>query len=423
MGYNLVYISTNVIYIYTIYLLMETFLGSEVYNENIKKAMYVTYFILSTLIVLVTRIPMIMVTFNFLSIITISLNYKTAFIKKFRVAILICVIEVVLEVIIGIIFNYRDLNVLKDSEFNSVIGLLLTRISGLILAYQLSKYKLSFTRSYAIPKVYYLGVSFISLGSIHLFLNSLNNKHLDIVNTTISGLILIAINVMMILIDEKIYMSIILTQEKMILNQQNIAYENQNNIINQTNETIRLFKHDMKNHLSILNRICEENKKDEFKQYTDSILEQINSKTVCNSNNFVIDSIVNFKLGSLVDSDIEINVEVTVPQTIDIMAIDLTIILGNLLDNAIRGAVNSKDKKIDLKINCKLGNLIIELKNSYDGNLIVENGVFRTTKSFETRHGLGLSSVQEALKKYDGEIDITHNCKEFSVTVIIPYIE
>lgn len=423
MSYDLVYIATNVIYVYTMYLLIETFLGNAVYNEKAKNITYIVYYIFTTLIVLVTRVPLIMLLFNFISIMLISLNYKTTFMKKIMVAILICVIGIVLEVIIAVIFDYRDLKLLKDSEFNSVIGLLLVRISGLILAYQLSRYKLSFNKPYEIPKAYYLGISFMSLGSMYLFLNSLNSKNLDMLNITINGLILITINVMMLLVDEKIYMSIILSQEKKLLNQQNIAYENQNNIINQTNETVKMFKHDMKNHINMLNKLWDENKEEEFKQYTESILEKMHSKTVCNSNNFVIDSIVNFKLGPVVDSDIKINVDVTVPQTIDIMAMDLTIILGNILDNAVRGARNSKEKMIDLNINCKLGNLIIELKNSYDGNLIVENGVFKTTKAFEAGHGLGLASVQEALKKYDGEIDIKHDCKEFEVVVVIPYID
>lgn len=421
MSYNLVYIATNIIFVYTIYLFVETFLGNDVYSLNVKKITYTLYFTFSTLIVLVTKVPAIMLIFNFISIIIISLNYKTTFIKKFMVTILICVIEIVLEVVIGVLFNYTDLNLLKDNEMDSIVFILIIRISGLILAYQLSRYKLSFKKSYEIPKVYYLGISFISLGSIYLFLNSLNNRNLDIISTTISGLILIIINVMMILLDEKIYMSIILAQEKEILNQQNIVYENQNNIINQTNETIKMLKHDMKNHINMLNMMCEENKKYELKQYTESILEQINSKTICNSNNFVIDSIVNFKLETVVDSNIQ--VEVTVPQTIDIMAIDITIILSNLLDNAIRGLQHSKDKNLYLKINCKLGNLIIELKNSYDGNLIVENGVFKTTKTCTKGHGLGLASVQETIKKYDGEMDIEYNCNEFKVIVIIPYID
>ena len=60
--------------------------------------------------------------------------------------------------------------------------------------------------------------------------------------------------------------------------------------------------------------------------------------------------------------------------------------------------------------------LIINVKNtctfSTDSNL-------RTTKEQAEFHGIGLHSVRQIVEKYEGEIKIKTENKEFSVTILI----
>jgi sensor histidine kinase regulating citrate/malate metabolism len=226
----------------------------------------------------------------------------------------------------------------------------------------------------------------------------------------------------MIIIDEKIYNSIIVKNEKRILKQQNIAYENQAEIINQSTESIRSLRHDMKNHLIILREIYANDKTDEIEPYIGKILEQMDSRIFSQSNNFVIDSIINFKLRQLKNKDVDITLDINVPQIINILAYDITVILGNLLDNAITAVEQSEKKMLNLSISCNMGNLIILMDNSFNGNLIIENEKFRTTKSFKANHGIGYTNIEKSLENYEGEIRTDYTKDIFSVSIIIPYI-
>ena len=187
-------------------------------------------------------------------------------------------------------------------------------------------------------------------------------------------------------------------------------------------ESINLLKHDMKNHLIMLNEMYENNSKDEIQPYISRILNGIDNSTRSNSNNFVIDSIVNFKLRVLQDKDVTISLDINIPHTINILAHDLTIILGNLLDNAIIATLRSKEKKLRIQISCSMDNLIILIDNSYDGNLIVENGQLKTTKIFKATHGLGLISIAKSLESYGGELRTEYTSNIFTTSVVIPYI-
>jgi sensor histidine kinase regulating citrate/malate metabolism len=323
--------------------------------------------------------------------------------------------------------GFLDISALDASSFDSVIGLVLIRTITLITAYLINQYKKSMKKDFSIPKPYYFAVAMILFGTLYLFISSLENDAITLYNVMISGFILIITNVTMIVINEKIYDLMIATNEKNILEQQNIAYENQVVLISQSTENIRSLKHDMKNHLLILNELYAKNKKEEIEDYIGNILEQIEHEAFSKSNNFVIDSILNFKLNEFknkdidIDIDIDITLNVNIPQVINILAFDLTVILGNLLDNAITAVKQSKIKILDLSISCSRGNLIILMDNSYDGNLIIENGIFKTTKAYKTNHGTGLANIEKSLEKYGGEIRTEYTSDIFSVAVVIPF--
>ena len=225
----------------------------------------------------------------------------------------------------------------------------------------------------------------------------------------------------MIINDEKIYNAIMLKNEQIILRQHNGALENQMEIINQSTEAIRLLKHDFKNHLIMLSNLYKNGGEEEVQLYINTILGEIESETYAHSNNFIIDSIINFKLRSIKETNIRLLISINVPISMDILAHDLTAILGNLLDNALLACKSSDEKILEIKISSKMDHLIILINNSYDGKIINENGNLRTTKLYKDNHGLGITSIKKTLEKYDGEIRTEYTSNRFSASVIIPY--
>ena len=96
------------------------------------------------------------------------------------------------------------------------------------------------------------------------------------------------------------------------------------------------------------------------------------------------------------------------------------VILGNLLDNAIEAAskVNG-DKKINVVIYYEKNNLYININNTYNGEIIFDGNKYKTTNENKIDHGIGLSSIENALKKYDGEIEISYTESLFTVKVLM----
>lgn len=417
--YEIIYLITNPIFTFSIYKLFHCFFGEDISDKRLEKILYIGYTIALSIIIFITRIPIIMLLLNFLSFLFISFNYKCSFLKKiFRITIMISIL-MILELISIPCMNFINISPSTDNSYNSVIGVIFVRTITMFVSYLLNRYMNSKIKEITVPHIYYIFFILILISTLYLFIVSLENDNLNLINIIIRGFVLIIVNLIIIIMDEKIYSLIIETNEKNILKEQNRAYENQIEIIKQSNESIRAIKHDMKNHLITLNELIKNNNYDEYKIYMSKILEDIDGNSFSASNNFIVDSIVNFKLRQLKDT--KINVNINIPSNINILAYDLTIILGNLLDNAITAIEQSEKKYISLKINCNMGNLIILLDNSYNGKIALDDGKLKTTKSLKDGHGIGLKSVENVLKNYDGDIQTEYTSDIFTTSVIIPF--
>lgn len=421
LNYEFAYILSNPLILFSINKLLESFFDSNKQNKLLKNITLVSFFLITSILLFITRIPMIILCINSILIFILTLCYKSSIIKKIIYTSIIVSLNIVIETIVSIIIGFTNLSAMSNSNFNSIIGLLIIRATLLIISYLLSRYTLSMKKDFVLPKIYYLMFTIVLTGTLYLFISSLESNSITIADIFINGFILLAVNFTMIVLDEKIYNSLLFANEKSKLEQQNIAYENQMDIIQQSTESMRLLKHDFKNHLLMLDKMYETEKNDEAKGYINQVLSGMEHGAFSNSGNFIIDSILNFKLRSLSEQGTTLSISVNVEQTINILACDLTTILSNLLDNAITATLNSDKKILEIGISTKLDNLIILVDNSYDGKIAVENGEYKSTKPFSASHGIGLTSVRKTLQKYDGNLKIDYTSDMFSVSVIIPY--
>lgn len=98
---------------------------------------------------------------------------------------------------------------------------------------------------------------------------------------------------------------------------------------------------------------------------------------------------------------------------------DLVVLFGNLLDNAIEACmkVESKYRRVDVKIGTQNELLFIQIDNSIGEPPIQKGRNLVTTKNEKMRHGYGLKSVENIVKKYDGTFSYYIEEKHFSIVI------
>ncbi|MBP3579536.1 MAG: ATP-binding protein, partial [Lachnospiraceae bacterium] len=76
-------------------------------------------------------------------------------------------------------------------------------------------------------------------------------------------------------------------------------------------------------------------------------------------------------------------------------------------------------RSVELELKQQQGMLLISCKNPYAGERRGDNGKFASTKEEKSGHGIGLSSVRQVCKKYQGTMEISAENQEFQVHLLL----
>jgi len=178
-------------------------------------------------------------------------------------------------------------------------------------------------------------------------------------------------------------------------------------------EKTKSFRHDIKNHITVVKELLQTEKTEEALQYVEGMegLTADISFPVC-TNHPVLDILLGNKLGIAEENQIEVQCSMIVPYPCGISDIDFCVILGNALDNAVSACnqINSgKQKYIHVTGKVQGDLLLMEIENSYTGRGAV-------------RGGTGLTNIRTAVEKYHGAMEIRTYGETFvlSILVIIP---
>lgn len=188
---------------------------------------------------------------------------------------------------------------------------------------------------------------------------------------------------------------------------------------------IRRLRHDMKNYLSCLLGAVQNGEKKEAEMLIQGMLNNgISNKVseVSRSGNIVVDSLVNYKHDLAEKEGIMFEANVFIPVSLPFQSGHLAVVLGNLLDNALEACrgVPEGQRYINLDISYVKEMLQICIRNSYHATHRKDSsGRYLTTKKDTLDHGIGLSSVEQAVSCYHGEMTAEETGNEFRVSVVM----
>lgn len=195
--------------------------------------------------------------------------------------------------------------------------------------------------------------------------------------------------------------------------------KNYYDILEHQNQQLLIYAHDAKNHLTAIKDLNTDPIIDDYIQTMTNNLSEYSK--VCNSGNMTLDVILNrYKTESELKG-INFTFDVRLNNLSFVDDFDLVTILDNLLDNAIEAAGTTKDKSITFETDNRNSYTVVIISNSCEHSPTTNNNRLITTKKDKTVHGLGLKSVSNTLKKYNGDIDweFLKDKNQFITTVML----
>lgn len=180
--------------------------------------------------------------------------------------------------------------------------------------------------------------------------------------------------------------------------------------------------HEFNNHMLCINSLVKNQKYEELKEYISDICQNSQiEENVINTNNIMVNTIINIKYSEASRKGIVFVVRVNDLSNINIKNGDLVILLSNLLNNAIEACEKCENKRvIKMKFMIENDDIILSVKNTYNEPVIKRGESFVTAKKEKGDHGIGIKNVIKVVEKYKGTYAIQNETEEFKFSIMIP---
>lgn len=203
-----------------------------------------------------------------------------------------------------------------------------------------------------------------------------------------------------------------------LLTQQENSVKRLETLYNRT----RSFRHDMKNHILLLNMLAEKGDTEGLKKYLRDLGGAVDESDYVRITGIsAVDAILNEKMYEAQAKDITTGYDCVNLEKNDILPIDLCIILSNALDNAIEANTLVEDKTrrfIRVKAHGNETFTVISVSNPTDTEPKKNaKGLYETSKADADSHGFGLRSIESTVNKYHGEMLM--KCEDGVFTLVV----
>ena len=152
----------------------------------------------------------------------------------------------------------------------------------------------------------------------------------------------------------------------------------------------------------------------------DRFIDELNT---LDTGNHIVNSVLNQKVRYAKSKDISLIPIFNNLGQLKLEKDDIVVILSNLLDNAIEACDKLMKSKKEIKINIEDDGkyTMITIKNPVEEKLNHKDGRLRTSKADKLSHGIGLSNVENIVKKYNGECMYSTKDDCFTYTIHVEY--
>lgn len=193
-------------------------------------------------------------------------------------------------------------------------------------------------------------------------------------------------------------------------------------LLREQNENSRVLIHDITKHLNTIKQLYNDNNSN-ISQYISEIVEDFKLNNPIDYCNNPIINLITYRYYELCQkNNITFTISVKNAYLNFMQDHDITAILDNLLENAVEAAKKSNEKFIDFSICSRNINfIVIKVSNSCDRKPNYKNGIFVSTKSSPSLHGIGTVSIKRVVEKYNGNLEMKYDNKNktFTSTIVL----
>jgi len=197
--------------------------------------------------------------------------------------------------------------------------------------------------------------------------------------------------------------------------------------MNEQYDVLKVMRHDYKFHLNTALDMLRRGETEKSNVYLKGLQNQLEENELLNfCDNPVINSLVADYARKCRELNIDFIISIKIPPDFIILNYEMCIVLGNLLENAVEACKKlENEKQIKLVVKPQGEQLTIMVRNTYDGEVVLDGEKFISTKEngaydggSNPACGIGLESVMAVVGSYGEIFHIKYDSKWFNVFVL-----
>lgn len=186
-------------------------------------------------------------------------------------------------------------------------------------------------------------------------------------------------------------------------------------------EDLRALRHDMNNHMSILQGLLEIEELEDAKTYLANITQELSAaNSFVFTDNKILSVLLNNKISKAQSLGITFDTALLTSST-PFTDSDLCAVVGNIIENAIEAASRHENPYICFSMQLDKQQLLIQCDNTYSVAPVTENGSFITTKANKAYHGIGTKTIRSVVEDYHGTTEFIVD-ELFHVKIAVPIV-
>ncbi|MEG1240463.1 MAG: GHKL domain-containing protein [Oscillospiraceae bacterium] len=184
-------------------------------------------------------------------------------------------------------------------------------------------------------------------------------------------------------------------------------------------ELSRIYRHDMRHHLALLQGLLADGNTAEAAEYICAVqcgIDAITPEHYCRNN--TVNLILSSYAAKARELGVALKIEADLPRELSLSETELCTILSNGIENAVTAASLTKGKRlVSVHLNLHKGNLLLSIENPYQGRVQMKNGLPESTVP---GHGFGVRSIDLLTRKHSGYCSFTAESGLFALKVVLP---
>ena len=193
-------------------------------------------------------------------------------------------------------------------------------------------------------------------------------------------------------------------------------YEELRSYMNDT----RALRHDFRQHLLVMDEYAKSGETEKLTEYINQFSASLADHKGTFSANPAVDAVASHYDQVATSQKTNIKWLLEIPESLPIPESDYIAIFGNLVENALNAVANLPEEKRNIHVTARMlsdAMMGLTVKNPYEG--VIKMGKNGLPKSSRPGHGVGLYSVEAAVHRYNGALNLNTDDGIFTAGVLL----